>query len=155
MVQYLDDDEWFDNPQEIISFFTSEEYKRYNSATYCVRSYTNREGTLYEDGQVSRMVRMEKETCFKGKIHEYLSPFKLPQKSFKDYAHHYGYVFQNEEERQKHSQRNIRPLLEMVEENPGNIRWLVQLAQEYFEINELDKRLKYVKKELSSGIRIG
>lgn len=143
---YLDDDEWFDHPQEIISFFTSGEYKEYNSATYLVRSYTNREGTLYEDGQVSRMVRMEKDTCFQGKIHEYLSPFKLPQKSFTDYAHHYGYVFQNEEERQKHSRRNISPLLEMVEENPGNIRWLVQLAQEYFGINELDKTIEICQK---------
>ena len=29
---YLDDDEWFDDPKEMVSFFLSGEYKNYNSA---------------------------------------------------------------------------------------------------------------------------
>ena len=54
---YLDDDEWFENPKEIIHFFTSGEYRKYNCASYVVRNYENFEGTMYEDSYPSRMVK--------------------------------------------------------------------------------------------------
>ena len=77
---YLDDDEWFENPKEIIKFFQSGEYKEYNSATYRVRNYLNRQGNIYENVHVSRMIKLEPYTEFRGKIHEYLYPYMPPQK---------------------------------------------------------------------------
>ena len=77
---YLDDDEWFDNPVEIISFFTTGEYKKYKSASYEVRNYLDLEGKSFKTSYPSRMVRREKNTCFIGKIHEYINPFDIPQK---------------------------------------------------------------------------
>lgn len=142
---YLDDDEWFDNPQEIIAFFSTDEYKSYNSASYIVRNYLDAEGKGYVDSFPSRMVKREKNTAFIGKIHEYLEPFRVPKKVFKDYAHHYGYVYADNEAMRKHMRRNTDALLKMREECPGNPRWMSQLAQEYFSINEYSKAIEVCK----------
>ena len=139
---YLDDDEWFENPKEIINFFQSGEYKKYNSASYYVRNYFNEQGTVYENVQVTRMAKLEERTTFLGKIHEYLYPYKEPKKVLTDFVHHYGYVFKNEEERNSHSERNIKPLLEMVKQEPDEIRWRIQLAQEYFGIRKYDETIE-------------
>ena len=139
---YLDDDEWFENPQEIIRFFTTAEYKKYNSASYIVRNYMNMEGTLYTDSYPSRMVKMNSKIHFTGRIHEYLTPFKEPRKEFNDFAHHYGYVYQTEEEHVKHAWRNIKLLLEVRKEKPGQPRWIFQLAQEYFSVHDYEKVIK-------------
>lgn len=146
---YLDDDEWFENPKEIIDFFESGEYKRYNSATYKVRNYLRTNGSLYEDTTATRMIKLEKNTVFTGKIHEYLYPFKIPTKHFADFVHHYGYVYQTEEARKQHAERNIAPLLEMIEEEPKELRWACQLAQEYFGIEKYDETVATCEKCLA------
>ena len=136
---YLDDDEWFENPQEIIRFFITAEYKKYNSASYVVRNYMNMEGTLYTDSYPSRMVKLNSKIHFTGRVHEYLTPFEEPRKEFNDYVHHYGYVYQTEQEHIKHAWRNIKLLLEVKKENPGQPRWIFQLAQEYFSVHNYEK----------------
>lgn len=146
---YLDDDEWFENPQEIIQFFKSEEYKNYNSASYLVRNYFNSEGTLYEDVTVSRMIKISSSSVFLGKIHEYLFPYLSPEKYFNDFVHHYGYVYKNDEERKKHSERNIKPLIEMMDEEPENPRWCSQLAQEYFAVERFKETVEVCEKGLA------
>lgn len=145
---YLDDDEWFESTEEIIEFFKSGEYKEYNSATYLQRNYFNRQATVYEDIAVSRIIKIEDFTVFKGKIHEYFFPYMLPTKYFKDFVHHYGYIYKDAEERRKHSERNIKPLLDMVEEEPDNPRWIAQLAQEYFGIDKYDETVQTCEKGL-------
>ena len=145
---YLDDDEWFENPTEIIDFFKSGEYRNYNSAAYIQRNYFNRQATVYEDISVSRMIKKEDFTVFKGKIHEYLFPYMLPTKYFQDFVHHYGYIYKDTEERRKHSERNIKPLLEMIEEEPDDPRWVAQLAQEYFGVDRYDDTVETCKKGL-------
>lgn len=138
---YLDDDEWFENPKEIIQFFLSGEYKKYNCASYVVRNYENLEGTMYEDSYPSRMVKLKAEIKFIGKVHEYLSPFELPKKTFSDYVHHYGYVYKDVASRIEHSRRNLVPLREMVKDYPGDPRWICQLAQEYYAIKDYEATL--------------
>lgn len=139
---YLDDDEWFEDPREIIDFFRTGEYRNYNSASYVVRNYRNEEGTIYNESYPSRMERLDKEAKFAGKIHEYLLPFRQPQKSFSVFVHHYGYAFKNREEEKRHSARNLPLLLEMRKDEPGNPRWILQLAQEYFSLEEYDKSME-------------
>lgn len=139
---YLDDDEWFEDPKEIIDFFRTGEYRNYNSASYVVRNYRNEEGTFYNESYPSRMERLDKEAKFAGKIHEYLLPFRQPQKVFSTFVHHYGYVFKNREEEKKHSARNLPLLSKMRKEEPGNPRWILQLAQEYFFLEEYDKSME-------------
>lgn len=162
---YLDDDEWFDNPQEIIRFFQSGEYKQYHSATYQVRNYFRRDGGMYEDDAVTRMVELEKNTLFVGRIHEYLQPFRTPTKHFTDFVHHYGYAYSDEDAKKKHAERNIKPLLELVKEEPREPRWVSQLTQEYFVIDDYEKvvdvclsgleRLKKYKDTIDDWIQVG
>lgn len=139
---YLDDDEWFDNPQQIVTFFTSGEYRNYKCASYAQRNYMDMEGIHYEDAFPSRMIELGPRTRFFGKIHEFLDPYELPKKTFTDFVHHYGYVFQDEEGRREHARRNIEPLLELRREHPGEPRWMCQLAQEYFMLSEYEEVLR-------------
>lgn len=139
---YLDDDEWFDNPQEIISFFQTGEYKEYHCASYVVRNYRDRQGVMYDDSYPSRMVELTPDTVFVGKIHEFLQPFRLPKKAFSDFAHHYGYAYRDEEDRKAHTRRNVGPLQEMIKEEPGDPRWSCQLAQEYFGDEDFEKTIQ-------------
>ena len=160
---YLDDDEWFENPTQIIEFFTSGEYQAYNSATYLVRNYLNEQGTIYEDVKVGRMVKRESSTAFHGKIHEFLYPCKDPVKNFSTFVHHFGYVFKNEDEKRLHAQRNIKLLEEMVKEQPQEIRWVNQLAQEYYGIGCFEQAIEVCKQgiqqsknnEICDYIRLG
>lgn len=136
---YLDDDEWFENPQEIVHFFTTDEYKKYNSASYIVRNYLDIEGSLHIDSYPSRMVKLNKNIHFTGKVHEYLTPFDTPRKEFHDFVHHYGYAYKSDLERENHAQRNIKLLLEVRREHPGEPRWIMQLVQEYFVVCDYEK----------------
>ena len=52
---FLDDDEWFHDVVDIIHFFRSGEYKKFNSATYQIHDYRNK-GETYSVGRLSRMV---------------------------------------------------------------------------------------------------
>lgn len=151
---YLDDDEWFDNPQQIVNFFTSGEYKNYKSATYTVRNYRDAEGTVYGETYPSRMVKRLPETKFVGKIHEFLEPYERPKKEFTDFVHHYGYAYKSEEDRREHSLRNIKPLLELRKEQPGEPRWMCQLAQEYFTLREYEEAIRVCKEGLEEWNRL-
>ncbi len=142
---YLDDDEWFENPREIIDFFTTGEYKEYHCASYVVRNYRDRQGIMYDDSYPSRMVELTPDTVFVGKIHEYLEPFRLPKKAFSDFVHHYGYAYRDDEERKQHTRRNVNPLKKMIIEQPGDPRWSCQLAQEYFGDEEFELTIKACK----------
>ena len=136
---YLDDDEWFDDPQEIIKFFITGEYQKYNSASYIVRNYMDPNGNNYIDSYPSRMVKLNSSIHFVGRIHEFLAPFCEPRKEFNDFVHHYGYVYKNEQEHVKHVWRNIEPLLVIRKEYPGDPRWIMQLDQEYFSACDYEK----------------
>ena len=100
-------------------FFQSGDCKKYNSASYVVRNYLDFEGKAWVYSYPSRMVKIENGTKFIGKVHEYLDPLPQPLKKFNDFVHHYGYVYKNAQDKIKHAQRNIKPLLEMCKEYPG------------------------------------
>lgn len=152
---YLDDDEWFEDPQEIITFFRMGEYKNYSSATYIQRNYLDPEGDRYVDNYVARMVRLSPETRFEGMIHEYLTPFREPRKSFTVFVHHYGYVYENEADKAAHARRNIAPLLEMRRRCPGDARWISSLIQEYYVNGEFERAFEECKRGLEECRRKG
>ncbi len=127
---FLDDDEWFEDVEEIIRFFRTGEYVNYNSATYQIRNYTNREGTTYNIAVLSRIIRRTADTCFVGRIHETFNEIKLPCKDFSSYAHHYGYVYDNAEEKLAHQKRNVELLKKELEQDPENLRYRAQMALE-------------------------
>lgn len=141
---YLDDDEWFEDPTEIVDFFLNGEYKAYECARYYQRNYTSRQGAKkqYVDNVVLRMVRMTPETCFHGIIHEFLKPTCLPIKDFGTWVEHYGYIFDNDEDHYRHVERNASLLWKQLELEPDSLRWYTQLIQEYMGIKEYERVLE-------------
>lgn len=133
---FLDDDEWFEDVTPIVAFFQSGEYKEYHQAVYKARNYSNMEGTEYTDDWVSRMIRLEPDTHFEGSVHESLVPAVGKCRKIDAFVHHYGYVFADEEAKRKHFERNARILVRLTEEEPDNLRWRLQLLQEYYSIRD-------------------
>ena len=136
---YIDDDEWFTDVTELVDFFDSGEYKDYGIATYIQRNYLNKAGTVFRDSWVSRMIRLEKDTKFVSSIHEFLYPVKGKCKLLHSPVDHFGYVFENDQEKYNHSKRNISLLEKKIDEERDVIRWWVQLVQEYMGIGEFLK----------------
>mgnify|MGYP002677519918 CR=1 FL=1 len=128
---YLDDDEWFTDCKEIIDFFSTGEYRKFGEACYIQRNYMDMEGLQYSDSWVSRMFRLTPETHFVSKIHEYAVPSVGDRIALESVVDHYGYVFEDEEKARAHYERNSSLLLEEIEQDPGNLRWRMELAQEY------------------------
>lgn len=146
---YLDDDEWFEDTEEIIQFFKSGEYKKYQSATYVQRNYFDWEGRTYADAYVGRMCRLAGETRFVYPIHENLKPFGEPCKEFSAYVHHYGYAGTREDKEQKlKTERNLPLLLNRLKAEEASAHLYAQLAQEYASIRKYGEAIRYCREGL-------
>lgn len=140
---YLDDDEWFEEVDEIINFFKSGEYKEYAYANYIQRNFMDVKYINYSDCWVSRMVRLDKDIRFVSKIHEYFAPVNGRRKDLHVIANHSGYIYDTKEKREAHFERNYPLLLEMIEEEPTNIRWRLQLIQEFGSVAKWEELTEY------------
>lgn len=136
---YLDDDEWFVDVEELVDFFKTGDYKNYGYASYIQRNFLDRAGSQYSDSWVSRMIKRTEETHFVSKIHEYMTPQTGNCRGIRSIVHHYGYIYDTEEELWNHYERNVVLIKEMLQEDPGNLRWRMQLAQEYRSVNKYDE----------------
>lgn len=143
---FLDDDEWFVEIDELVDFFQSGEYKNYGYAHYLVRNFYDPSYTYYSDSWVTRMARIDKDTEFRSKIHEYMYPVSGDYKHIYAMAYHSGYIFATEEQKRAHFERNAQLLLKMIEEEPNNLRWKIQMAQEYRSVKELDTLCEFCEK---------
>lgn len=148
---FLDDDEWFVDVEELIEFFRSGEYQKYERATYLVRNFYDPEYVQYADCWVSRMNHITEESRFVGKVHEYMEPCVGAEKHIESIAYHSGYVFSTEEERREHAKRNITLLMEVLKEEPDNIRWQTQLAQEYRSAMDWEQLTVYCQERVDSS----
>lgn len=135
----LDDDEWFVDTDPIIEFFQNGEYKKYGCANYLVRNFYDPKYQHYSDAWVSRMIRLDEDTHYESKIHEYLYPVKGECKNIEALAYHSGYIFIDQEKRLEHFQRNEKLLKKMIEEEPERLRWRVQLLQEYRSVHRYNE----------------
>lgn len=136
---FLDDDEWFVDTAELIEFFVSGEYRKYGYAAYIQRNYLDMEASRYSDSWVSRMTRLDAETHFESKIHEYMVPMNGDCKGIRSHVDHFGYVYETEDALWKHYERNRVLLEEMIREEPQQLRWRIELAQEYRSVKEFQK----------------
>ena len=148
---YIDDDEWFEDVSEIIAFFNSEEEKEYDCANYIQRNYYSKEGTEYGEWVAGRIFRIFNNTKFVGKIHEYVpfNPYKM--KHLSSYVHHYGYVYETDEQRLAHSERNITLLEKEIEDNPTDARNYAHIYQEYRECKNPEMMLKYAEMAIENA----
>lgn len=138
---YLDDDEWFGDTDALEDFFLSDKYLHYNYGSYLQRNYSDQEGRNYSDAYVGRLIRLEPGVEFMYAVHEVFSKVRMPWIRLHCYVHHYGYVFKSEEEARKHSKRNIELLLAEHEKEPGELRHIAQLVQEYNILEEWEKSI--------------
>lgn len=127
---FMDDDEWFESVEEIVEFFTSGEYRSYQSATYGIRNYKDMSGKTYSEARLARMVKRSEGLKFVGTIHETFSELLTPCKELESYVHHYGYAYESEEEKKKHIERNMVLLEKELKKNPMELRYRSQKAQE-------------------------
>lgn len=144
---FLDGDEWFENTDEIIEFFSSGECDKYGSGSFVVRNYLDPQGKAYEDFHALRLFKFYPGMCFESKVHESIKWMK-PLKFFNDYAHHYGYVYATEAEKQEKFDRNIALLKAQLENNPTDLKMYYQIGKQYFTGNHYDKVKEYCEKGL-------
>ncbi len=138
---FLDADEWFEDCDDIINFFKSGEYKKYNAATYIQRNYTKFNQTdLFYDYNACRMVKRLPQTKFVGIIHEMLNPIDTPVKHLKSFVHHYGYAGADNNDYQK-KKRNIELLTKKLELEPDNMNTYIQLYDAYIGM-DFDKAIE-------------
>ena len=136
---YLDDDEWFEDVDEILYFFKSGEYQRYQTAFYIQRNYTDWEGVSYADAYVGRMCRRLPDTRFVYPIHENIKPYPDPSKKFGTFVHHFGYAgVKNDTKQTEKSDRNLSLLLTRLKNEPASAHLYAQAAQEYSGSGEFD-----------------
>lgn len=145
---FLDDDEWFVETEELIRFFQSGEYLEYGYACYQVRSFYDVEQVYFEDTWVSRMIKIEVDTEFRSRVHEYLYPVRGKCKDISAMAYHSGYIYVTEEQKRAHFERNTSLLKEMIQEEPGNLRWPMQLVKEYSSVREWGLLCDYCRETL-------
>lgn len=145
---YIDDDEWFADIDELLSFFQSGEYREYGCANYIQRNFHDLDYTHYTDCWASRMIRIGKNTCFKSKIHEYLYPQEGECKNLHVIANHSGYIYQTAEDLENHFKRNYPLLLDMMKEEPERLRWRVHIVQELYSVKRWSELQKFCEDSL-------
>ncbi|MFT9406124.1 glycosyltransferase [Lentilactobacillus hilgardii] len=146
---FIDDDEWFDNVGEFVTFFkNSDESKKYNTIYFNKHNYQNLEGTIYREIKTPQCVKLFKGLKFEGRIHERFSSMHLPFKHINAFVHHYGYVRKFSKEK---FERNEKLLKESLRENPQNMHMWAQLLAGYG-IKTAENRKK-VKKEAVTALK--
>lgn len=93
---FIDGDEWFSDEgiRDVVAFFKSGEYKKFNSAFIMHRNYHDRDFYDYYDVQLLRFIKRTKDTCFVRTIHETLTCVE-PTLSIKGYINHDGYIIED------------------------------------------------------------
>ncbi len=158
---FIDADEILEDCNDIIKFFNSGEYKKYNSGTYIQRSYSSIEnGEInkkdYTDFRPLRLTKIREDTFFEGAIHEAIAWRYNPIKHLNVVAEHYGYAFYtngkaNDFAKEK-TRRNLPPLLEEAKKlKPlidDNVSVYKEIADCYILLEDFDKELEYLDKGL-------
>ena len=144
---YQDDDEWFENVQEFIDFFNSEESEKYYSGYYYTRDYLP--GGQCSVGIAGRIIRRTEATRFVGRVHENFNETFAPNKEFSCFTHHYGYAYENEEQKAAKQKRNIDILSEEIKDKGLTPGRAAQMVQELFSRDETrEEGLNYCKESL-------
>ena len=150
----LDADDIFCSCDHIIDFFNSGEFKNYNSASYISRNlFKTASGEITADEfNVLRMTKLYPDSQYVGVIHECINTTALPAKKLNDIADHYGYLYENDEAKQRKFKRNEQLLLYRFEQEKNtNVILYIHLHQTYMAVDDYENALKY----LEQGIELG
>lgn len=139
---WVDSDEWFEDVEEIISFFKSEDYKKYISATLTFIDYRDREKKNYSELTIFRMTLLHSNTRFNGQIHEMINVI-APTKQIPTKLYHDGYIFGSEREKLSKHQRNLEALLNIYENKPTRPDIISYIVDQYNFIGDFEKVDEY------------
>lgn len=128
----IDDDEWFEDTSEIIRFFKSGLYKKFNMGLYNQRNYLNKNMTNVSEFPTPRLGKLTPELHFEGRIHDALMQEKpLKQAYISSVANHLGFAQDDKEAARAKVRRNVMILKREVVEHPEDMRFANQLLKEY------------------------
>ncbi|WP_278682960.1 glycosyltransferase, partial [Paraclostridium bifermentans] len=141
----VDADEELVNYEKLINFFKNGVHKKYSSASIELTNIMSEDRTLFNKASIVRLFKKDRDFRYEGAIHEqpiYKEPI------FNDIANfnHYGYMYKNEEVKQKKLNRNEKILLSELKLNPNNPYILYQLAMNYSAFGEKKEALSYMEK---------
>ncbi len=150
----LDADEELVNCENLINFFKNGVHKKYNSASIELSNIMSEDKKLFNKASIVRLFKKDKNLRYEGAIHE--QPiYKKP--IFNDVANfnHYGYMYKNEEIKQKKLNRNEKILLSELKANPRNPYIYYQLAMNYSAFGEKKEALSYMEKSYEMYNKLG
>lgn len=145
---FIDDDEWFDDPSEIIQFFNSGEYQNYKSGQFYFRNF--KADNSYVMCIMGRLAELCEGQCFVSPIHERFKYWNTPRKQFQRCINHTGYLFQTDEDIKQKSERNLSLLLPIFEADPWDIITRTQIVQEYLLVDK-EKALALCEESLTAS----
>lgn len=154
---FIDADEIAVDCSELIRFFRSGEYRKYYSATYIQKSYTDvSDKDHFNELRAMRMIQKDPESRFKGRIHETFTYIKRPTKHLAFTVDHYGYCFTDNgvvtELAIEKNKRNLEGLFkELEDENilERNSSVYSEIADCYYIIKDYEKGLEYIERGLN------
>lgn len=126
----IDGDEVIENAEPLISFFEKDIYKKYNTATVIIRSFSDDSHSMYTDACLARLFKKNDRFRFEGAIHE--QPVILqPIYSLNLVLLHYGYITTDDKLMEYKFTRNVDILKKELKKDPENIYYWYQLSQSY------------------------
>ncbi|MDK2562697.1 glycosyltransferase [Romboutsia sedimentorum] len=141
----LDADEELLDCNNLIEFFNSNLYKKYNCASIELRNIHSEDEKAYSKGSILRLFKNDKGFKYEGAIHEqptYREPIYNNIALFK----HYGYMYVNEELRQTKLKRNEQILFQELKKNPNDPYVNFQLGKNHLASDKHQEALEYINK---------
>ncbi len=142
---YIDADEILQDASELIKFFNSNEYEKYEGAKYEIKSYRNENKTSYSNILSYRMYRINQDTKFLGTIHEYIPIPEKVKTLYNTVFDHYGYIFVNPRFTKTKAKRNIDLMIKEVEQKPDDPRLRSHIVDSYLLIDNYEEAINHAK----------
>ncbi len=141
----LDADEEIIEYNKLIVFFNSDLCNKYNCASIEFKNIYSENEEQYDISSILRLFRNSKDFMYSGSIHEqpnYKSPIYNDILTVK----HYGYLFEDEELRQRKNNRNFKILKEEITKNPNDGYINYQLGKQYIISSNISDAFYYIEK---------
>lgn len=142
----LDADEVLIDSNKIIEFFNNKTYKNYNSASVIIKNIHSEDMKEYSKASNLRMFKREG-FRYEGAIHEQ-PKYKNPIYNNIAEFNHFGYLYIDEDFRQRKLKRNEVILLKEFKKDPGHPYINFQLAKNYLGLGNREEALFYMEASL-------
>lgn len=141
----LDADEELVSYERMFDFFNSSLCENYNCASIGLKNIICEDNDTYDRASVPRLFRNEDGFRYEGAIHEQ-AICRNPLYNNVAFFNHYGYMFSDEEIKQKKLKRNEAILMSEVNKSPENPYIYYQLGRNYTTLGEKEEALSCMKK---------